>query len=90
MKQNDPDTLIVILVAAVLGPPLLAKFLTPVRDALISWHILVTDAAVLPITDGDGFDLPRVLLLAAMVGLIGLLLFSAFRGRAARKAEADS
>lgn len=85
MKQDDStDTLLMILVAVAVGPTLLAALFAPVRDALVQWHVLVTGDVLIPLAEGVGLDLPRVLLLAALVGLVGLLLVAIIRRRAIR------
>lgn len=89
MKENDTDTLIYILLGMIFIPPVLAKFLPAVRDALVDWHILVTDNVVIPFHDGVGLDLPRVLIVLCVLGALISLLVLLIRGRAARKEKAQ-
>lgn len=89
MKENDTDTLIYILAGMIFVPPLLAKFVPGVRDALVNWHILVTDNVLIPFHNGIGLDLPRVLIVLCAVGAIVSLIVLLLRARAARKKKAE-
>lgn len=89
MKENDTDTLIYILAGMIFVPPLLAKFIPGVRNMLVDWHILVTDNVLIPLHDGVGLDLPRVLIVLCVVGAIVSLIVLLLRSRAARKDQAQ-
>lgn len=89
MKENDNDTLFYLLAGVIFGPPLLAKFVPGVRDALVNWHILVTDNVLIPLHDGVGLDLPRVLIVLCILGAIVSLIVLLLRSRAARKERAQ-
>lgn len=89
MKENDTDILIYILCGMIFLPPMLAKLVPGVRDSLVQWHILVTDNVLVPLHDGVGLDLPRVLIAICILGVLVSLIVLLFRGRAAMKAEAE-
>lgn len=55
----------------------------------MNWHILVTDNVLIPIHDGIGLDLPRVLIVASIVGALVSLIVLLVRSRAARKEKAE-
>lgn len=69
-SQKDEDTFWLIIA----GPLLIASgFFAPMVESVRLWliehHIIVTEAVLLPLPGGAGLDLPRVLLLAAVLAL---------------------
>ncbi|WP_345188996.1 hypothetical protein [Microbacterium panaciterrae] len=73
MNEKDTDALLVILVALLAGPALLASVFKPVQKMLINWKILVTDNVLIPIGDGAGLDLPRIIIAVCVLVAIVLL-----------------
>lgn len=84
MKSAEDD-FIVLLAAITFVPILLAKLFSPVRDALVSWQILTAQNVLIPLGDGVGFDLARLLIVLCVVGLIITLIVLAVRRRALLK-----
>lgn len=76
--STDPDDLMVLLFGSIfVGPAVLAFAWTSLVGWLIAHHVLVDAAAdplvVIPASEGAGLDLPRLLLLGAVV--LGMLAF---------------
>jgi len=87
MKNNNDD-FFVILTVILVAPLLLGAFLKPVRTFLLNTHILVDQAVLIPFGDGIGLDLPRILIAAAVLGILITLAVITYRAHARRKAEA--
>jgi hypothetical protein len=76
--RTDPDDLMVLLFAGMLiGPGILVFAWTSLMGWLVDHQVLLEAAAdplmVIPASEGAGLDLPRLLLLGAVV--LGLLAF---------------
>ena len=79
MNTDDDRTMLIItlpILAFLLGPGILASFLPDVRTALLQAHLLVDENVLIPIADGIGLDLARVVILAGL--LVGLLTLGAW------------
>lgn len=76
--QGSDDTVWLVLIAAILGPAMLvglgANVLAPVRTWLVERQILTTDAVLVPIGEGAGLDLARIVLVAAVLALLVTLV----------------
>lgn len=91
--QQQPDTTddwiaLLMLLTGVSGMGLfsLAAFVAPVRDALVQWGVFVNgDAVLIPIMDGVGLDIWRVLILAGIVVLFVAVSISVARSRRRRE-----
>lgn len=93
MNTDDDRTMLILTLPVLLflvGPGLLASLVPDVRGALLDLHILVADAVVVPIADGVGLDLPRVLLGAGVLGLVVIAAAVVIRRRAAARAAAGA
>ncbi|SDY85973.1 hypothetical protein SAMN05661080_04831 [Modestobacter sp. DSM 44400] len=93
--RTDPNDLMVLLFGGMIaGPAILAFAWTSLVGWLTDHHVLV-DAAhdplvVIPASEGAGLDLPRLLLLGALVlGLLAFLGSVAVRVFRSRAAEVD-
>lgn len=84
MNTKD-DELVLVLAAIIFGPVLLAGFFKPVQEALVSWHVLTTENVLIPIGEGAGIDLARLVIAISVIGALALLTVLAFRRRAAIK-----
>lgn len=93
MKSNAPDDIItffvVIFLAATFGPVLAGNLFPQVRAFLVDWHILVTDGVLVPVLDGAGLDIGRVLIAGGVLAVLILLLVWAFRLRLARSRKVE-
>ena len=91
--RTDPNDLMVLLFGGMLvGPAILAFAWNSLVGWLVSHHVLVDDAhdplVVIPASEGAGLDLPRLLLLSALVlgllAFLGSVVVRVFRSRAAQ------
>ncbi|WP_242085701.1 hypothetical protein [Microbacterium lacticum] len=79
MNTDDDRTMLILtlpILLFLLGPGILASFLPDVRGALLQAHLLVDENVLIPIADGIGLDLARVVILAGL--LVGLLTLGAW------------
>lgn len=91
--QGNDDIVWLVLIGAIIGPAILAglgaNVLAPVRTWLVEHHILATDAVLVPIVEGAGLDLARIVLVAAVLALlITLVVLVAVRRH--RRLEVES
>lgn len=91
-SRDDDDLVLLLLIATIAGPGLAVLAWTSIVGWLVDHQVLVDAAArpllVLPASDGAGLDLPRLLLLAALV-LGALALLGSVFTRAIRSRRAD-
>lgn len=89
MNTDDDRTMLILtlpILLFLLGPGILASFLPDVRGALLQAHLLVDENVLIPIADGIGLDLARVVILAGLlVGLLTLGAWAIKRHHAARE-----
>lgn len=87
MEMQERDTtddwislLMLLTGAGGMGLFSVAHFIRPVRDALVEWGVLVEDQILIPIGEGVGFDIWRVLLGAGLiVGFVTICILIARR-----------
>lgn len=91
--MNDDQlamTITGLVLAAFVGPGIAAKMIPAVRDALLQWHILVDEGVLVPLVEGVGLDLGRILILAAVLALLIALVITTKRRVAAHREAARS
>jgi len=94
MNTDDDRTMLILtlpILLFLLGPGILASFLPDVRGALLQAHLLVDENVLIPIADGIGLDLARVVILAGLlVGLLTLGAWAIKRHHTAREEKSGS
>ncbi|MBG0716876.1 hypothetical protein G3N18_02080 [Microbacterium sp. 2C] len=94
MNTDDDRTMLILtlpILLLLIGPGILASFLPDVRGALLQARLLVDENVLIPIADGIGLDLARVMILAGLlVGVLTLGAWAIKRHHAARDEKAGS
>ena len=77
MNESSKDSFLLLILAVIVGPPVLINLLKPVQAFLVQNKVLVTENVLVPIGAGSGLDITRTVIAACILGallLVGSLI----------------